>query len=159
MQHLLHHSYPPHLYSSLVAFPTQSHHFPILLTSCLIIPSTIPIFIFQYPSNPFPSIHSTTYSTIHPLLVCFLSSHVHEVLCTWPPSYHHPSNLHTPTHPSPYTYLYLSSIHQIHFSHYLTHSFNHSKPPSNHRLFQNTIHLILYSTLCVRERERGNEEN
>ena len=32
MQNLLHHSYPPSLYSSLAVSPTQSHHLPILLT-------------------------------------------------------------------------------------------------------------------------------
>ena len=60
--------------------------------------------LFQYPLKPLFSLPSITHSTIHSPLVYFSSSHVHEVPCTWSPSSHHPSNLHTPTHPSPLHY-------------------------------------------------------
>ena len=60
--------------------------------------------LFQYSLKPLFSLPSITHSTIHSPLVYFSSSHIHEVPCAQSPSSHHPSNLHTPTHPSPLHY-------------------------------------------------------
>lgn len=50
--------------------------------------------------------------------------------------------------------LNLSSYHPTYFSHYPTHSLNHSNPHSSCRLLRHPTHLISHSTSCMEERER-----